>query len=272
MSNLDEVARGDEPEPDEFSLAGQLNMQLARDVGEDSELYRFLQQLSVSHRTEFLAQRQARKHKLFAITCFLFFVVARLWILAVYSNDVVLMAFCAACTLLVVNMWRRGNAENRTRDEAVIANLREIVQHLDLFGSSEALRNNRPQGIESRQLTDQADLEAGGGSAAPVMNAAFSGTFASLGEQTTCSICLCDYEAEDKVVHLPCNHLFHDDCLGEWVKRNVKCPMCQLDLRTVNQDGTVNTQYVERAARVDAALAVVVNGGLVVPTQGGGVV
>lgn len=47
MSNLDEVARGDEPEPDEFSLAGQLNMQLARDVGEDSELYRFLQQLSV---------------------------------------------------------------------------------------------------------------------------------------------------------------------------------------------------------------------------------
>jgi hypothetical protein len=77
------------------------------------------------------------------------------------------------------------------------------------------------------------------------INAAFSGTFASLEEQPTCSICLCEYEDADFVVRLPCNHLFHDNCIAEWVGRNVRCPLCNLDLRTVNADGSENTEYLE---------------------------
>ncbi|XP_062168537.1 NEP1-interacting protein 1 [Alnus glutinosa] len=43
-----------------------------------------------------------------------------------------------------------------------------------------------------------------------------------------CSICLQDFKDEDSVRELPnCGHLFHLDCIDEWLTRQGTCPMCR---------------------------------------------
>ncbi|GJS87859.1 zinc finger, RING/FYVE/PHD-type containing protein [Tanacetum coccineum] len=44
----------------------------------------------------------------------------------------------------------------------------------------------------------------------------------------TCAICLSDYKPKDAVRTIPeCNHYFHADCIDEWLKINVTCPICR---------------------------------------------
>jgi len=42
-----------------------------------------------------------------------------------------------------------------------------------------------------------------------------------------CSICMMEIVDGEKVGALSCNHLFHVDCLKEWIKRKNSCPLCQ---------------------------------------------
>ena len=54
---------------------------------------------------------------------------------------------------------------------------------------------------------------------------------------TQCSICLADFHLRrkdenipgDSVIQLGCNkqHIFHSECLKEWVKFNFTCPICR---------------------------------------------
>ena len=49
-------------------------------------------------------------------------------------------------------------------------------------------------------------------------------------EQTTCPICLSNYENDEMVSYLnTCNHLFHTTCISKWLTDfNHKCPVCRL--------------------------------------------
>jgi hypothetical protein len=50
-------------------------------------------------------------------------------------------------------------------------------------------------------------------------------------EEKKCSICLADYEDEDRiVVNLNCKHIFHKDCLKSWGNRSKKCPICRNEM------------------------------------------
>ena len=52
-----------------------------------------------------------------------------------------------------------------------------------------------------------------------------------IGSREECSICLETYQARDKIVQLTCNHIFHNDCIREWLlNKNNNCPMCRLPL------------------------------------------
>ena len=42
-----------------------------------------------------------------------------------------------------------------------------------------------------------------------------------------CTVCLEDYKSTDQVIQLPCQHVFHQTCLVEWLKINGICPMCR---------------------------------------------
>mmetsp|Transcript_87645 Transcript_87645/g.253120 ORF Transcript_87645/g.253120 Transcript_87645/m.253120 type:complete len:388 (+) Transcript_87645:72-1235(+) len=45
--------------------------------------------------------------------------------------------------------------------------------------------------------------------------------------QQTCMICLGDFAIGDRCRKLPCRHIFHEDCVDEWLRRCTDCPICK---------------------------------------------
>ncbi len=45
----------------------------------------------------------------------------------------------------------------------------------------------------------------------------------------TCTICLCEFEVDEKVCGLPCDngHIFHTKCIEQWLETNSVCPVCR---------------------------------------------
>ncbi|KRX10223.1 hypothetical protein PPERSA_07308 [Pseudocohnilembus persalinus] len=42
-----------------------------------------------------------------------------------------------------------------------------------------------------------------------------------------CSICLCQFEQDDKIRITVCFHIFHKECLDQWIKKHGTCPTCR---------------------------------------------
>ena len=45
-----------------------------------------------------------------------------------------------------------------------------------------------------------------------------------------CTICLEDLVTGSELTRMPCNHMFHGDCIVEWLKKRVTCPLCRFEL------------------------------------------
>ncbi len=46
--------------------------------------------------------------------------------------------------------------------------------------------------------------------------------------EKTCPICCIDFEVGEKVVDVSsCLHTFHEQCIVDWLKKNITCPMCR---------------------------------------------
>eukprot|EP01117_Protostelium_nocturnum_P019842 TRINITY_DN86_c0_g1_i2.p1 TRINITY_DN86_c0_g1~~TRINITY_DN86_c0_g1_i2.p1 ORF type:complete len:389 (+),score=148.33 TRINITY_DN86_c0_g1_i2:181-1347(+) len=48
--------------------------------------------------------------------------------------------------------------------------------------------------------------------------------------ETSCAICICDMEVEETVRKLPCAHYFHQNCIDQWLKTHLNCPLCKADV------------------------------------------
>lgn len=44
---------------------------------------------------------------------------------------------------------------------------------------------------------------------------------------TTCRICLSDFESTENICILPCTHLYHSECISTWMSREITCPTCR---------------------------------------------
>ena len=42
-----------------------------------------------------------------------------------------------------------------------------------------------------------------------------------------CTICLVEMKTGDDAKKLFCEHIFHSDCIDEWLKRKSDCPVCR---------------------------------------------
>jgi len=50
--------------------------------------------------------------------------------------------------------------------------------------------------------------------------------------ESECNICMDEYKLEDVVVKLGCKHVFHKDCICNWLcNERVTCPVCRTDTR-----------------------------------------
>ena len=70
-------------------------------------------------------------------------------------------------------------------------------------------------------------------------------------EDATCSVCLAEYEAGDKLCTLPlCGHVFHRACIDEWLVSHQTCPLCRVCLAAHPQP-----EQQPQAGSADAAQA-----------------
>lgn len=56
------------------------------------------------------------------------------------------------------------------------------------------------------------------------------GTDVKAGEEEKCPICITEFEDGEEVKNLPCNHMFHGNCIDTWLVQNSHCPICKADL------------------------------------------
>lgn len=50
-------------------------------------------------------------------------------------------------------------------------------------------------------------------------------------EADKCAVCLGEYEDGEDVKELPCMHMFHTECVDQWLKLNRICPVCKNSIR-----------------------------------------
>ncbi|KAI8379417.1 uncharacterized protein BYT42DRAFT_326113 [Radiomyces spectabilis] len=48
-----------------------------------------------------------------------------------------------------------------------------------------------------------------------------------IGRQADCAVCKDEFAKVEQVIELPCQHIFHEDCIKPWLKMNGTCPVCR---------------------------------------------
>ena len=48
----------------------------------------------------------------------------------------------------------------------------------------------------------------------------------------SCSICLEDYNEDIKTLDT-CNHMYHTDCINQWLNNHITCPLCRNITQTI---------------------------------------
>lgn len=51
-------------------------------------------------------------------------------------------------------------------------------------------------------------------------------------ESHECSICLDSLVLGEQAIRIPCGHLYHEDCVYDWLKKSNECPVCRYELPT----------------------------------------
>jgi len=56
-------------------------------------------------------------------------------------------------------------------------------------------------------------------------------------KDSTCTICLCDFQVGTRIRMLPCGHRFHIFCIDGWLSQSGTCPVCKHEIRDETSDG-----------------------------------
>lgn len=75
-------------------------------------------------------------------------------------------------------------------------------------------------------------------------------TQAQVDKQAECNICLCEFELNETVTTLPCQHHFHDSCIKNWLKLHSTCCTCRKSIETEQTlQSQPQTQHSRRTYR-----------------------
>jgi len=100
----------------------------------------------------------------------------------------------------------------------------------DVAEGQHAESSEQPVGAAARPLAQAAAPTAGTKSS--TANADNVATPDDAGaDDEICSVCLSAYDAPDVLIRLPCNHLFHENCISRWLQQDGSCPQCRFNVR-----------------------------------------
>lgn len=86
------------------------------------------------------------------------------------------------------------------------------------------------QGVEGEEPTEKERLLTDR-SIEPYNATKPDGWHNSFGKYVECTICLVPYQTGDQVKLIPgCEHLFHIECLKQWLTQRLRCPNCNVSL------------------------------------------
>ncbi|KAK9128619.1 hypothetical protein Syun_017416 [Stephania yunnanensis] len=118
-----------------------------------------------------------------------------------------------------------------TPEEYQAIRVREILRAREISRAREILYDRMQQMLLQRMLEEEAREMRSGWTEEDIMKCLKTrSNDASLGndqENTICTICQDEYQIEDMIGTLDCQHEFHRDCIKDWLLRNNICPICR---------------------------------------------
>jgi hypothetical protein len=68
-------------------------------------------------------------------------------------------------------------------------------------------------------------------------------------KEMKCAICYDDYQEDDILRKMPCDHYFHKACIDVWMEKRSECPICNQDIRTAeSQFAKTSPSQIEQGA------------------------
>ena len=200
--------------------------------------------------------RRDRRRELSVVFYFIGgFVLIRIWIFLIESENVLVEAVGAGVTflLLVALLWRYKILRDREEEEEREQQLHPEVNAADLAMLRSLFRN--PQLGLSQEVIDsllcfkytegsELNKEEFVGTVVDFQNSALADrpvVFATTADvenqrsprhtpEACCSVCLADYVEGDELMMLPCQHAYHKVCVTQWLQRQSQCPLCKQDV------------------------------------------
>lgn len=271
---------GDEEDLEEVSLAREEEASEnaatteEEDTGEQSRRTRRTVTLVELEEERELARRRTSACVLLAV-----FVLFRLWIQAIGTGDFGMLLLCLICTSWTARYIRYNREQEEELDRRIaaywnaegtdgdVAEMPRSDLRMMSFQAQLALaimesqrqmmqgghghpdgENQRDPGVseEARQRWERYK-HMGSGLTPDDAN----GSYGSVAQEDVekgieaelpqCSICLCEYEDGENIVRLPCNHVYHEDCVMSWTSSHVRCPLCNFDLESATASTTVSS-------------------------------
>eukprot|EP00929_Paragymnodinium_shiwhaense_P074815 TRINITY_DN38283_c0_g2_i1.p1 TRINITY_DN38283_c0_g2~~TRINITY_DN38283_c0_g2_i1.p1 ORF type:complete len:354 (+),score=99.66 TRINITY_DN38283_c0_g2_i1:182-1243(+) len=69
-------------------------------------------------------------------------------------------------------------------------------------------------------------------------------------ESTECSICLDELVVGQPALRIPCGHLYHEDCVRDWLKKSNECPVCRYELPTDDPEAEKERQKRSAGSKI----------------------
>lgn len=58
-----------------------------------------------------------------------------------------------------------------------------------------------------------------------------------------CAVCLEDLKKHTRARQMPCNHMYHSDCIVPWLLQHNSCPFCRLQLPTKSHGSVIKGDF-----------------------------
>ena len=58
-------------------------------------------------------------------------------------------------------------------------------------------------------------------------------------ENKKCTICFEIFNKDDNIIYLPCIHIYHEECIKEWFRKQNFCPICRLKISFENFNDSI---------------------------------